>query len=203
MKINASTKSLDERLCDLKIHAISVLSFIGTVRAPDKATTKAENHALQCTTAGPYNAIPSKLLEVRSVCGLGHDLVGIPFHQPGGPAIGLQHAHPHFAEVLKKSVRYAGTIALLSLLYLPLGNMNFLFPPWPGAQRMHLLLFVVWTGNDTLDEVPQNKKKNRKLPSRSFWTNSINKTLLGLYLVVPREPWDRSVVIVLLTSCPT
>ena len=60
MKIKVSAKSLVERLCDLKIYAISVLSFIGTVRAPDKTTIKAENHALQCTTAGPYNAIPSK-----------------------------------------------------------------------------------------------------------------------------------------------
>ena len=53
------------------------MSFIGSVCAPDKATLKAENHALQCTTAGPYNAIPSSLLGVGSVCGLGPDLVGI------------------------------------------------------------------------------------------------------------------------------
>ena len=32
---------------------ISVLSFDGSVRAPDKATLKAENHALQYTTAWP------------------------------------------------------------------------------------------------------------------------------------------------------
>ena len=74
LKINASTKSLVERLCDFKIYAISVLSFIGSVCAPDKATIKAENHALQCTTAGPFS---SKLLEVGSVCGIGPDLVGI------------------------------------------------------------------------------------------------------------------------------
>ena len=77
MKINASTKSLVEQLCDFKIYAISVLSFIGSVCAPDKATLKAENHALQCTTAGPYNAIPSSLLQVGSICELGPDLVGI------------------------------------------------------------------------------------------------------------------------------
>ena len=77
MKINASTKSLVERLCDFEIYAISLLSFIGSVCAPDKATLKAETHALQCTTAGPYNAITSKLLAVGSVCGLGPDLVGI------------------------------------------------------------------------------------------------------------------------------
>ena len=77
MKINASTKSLVERLCELKIYAIFVLSFIGSVCAPDKATLKAENHALQCTTPGPDNAIPSNLLRVGSVCGLGPDLVGV------------------------------------------------------------------------------------------------------------------------------
>ena len=77
MKINTSTKSLVDRLCDLKIYAISVLSLIGSICAPDKATLKAENHALQCTIAGPYNAIPSAPLEVGSVCGLGADLVGI------------------------------------------------------------------------------------------------------------------------------
>ena len=77
LKINASTKSLVERLYDFKIYAISVLSFIGSVCAPDKATLKAENHALQCTTAGQYNTKPSNLLGVGSVCGLGPDLVGI------------------------------------------------------------------------------------------------------------------------------
>ena len=71
MKIHTSTKKLAERLCDLTIYTISVLSFIGSVCAPDKATLKAENHSLRCTAAGPYNAIPSKLLEVGSVCGLG------------------------------------------------------------------------------------------------------------------------------------
>ena len=69
-KINGYTKSLVERLCDLKIDAMSVLSFIGSACAPDKVTIKAENHALQCTVAGPCIAVPSGLLEVGSVCEL-------------------------------------------------------------------------------------------------------------------------------------
>ena len=77
MKINASTKSLVEQLCDFKIYACSVLSFIGSVCAPAKATLKTENHALQCTTAGPYNALPSTLLGVGSERGHGPRLVGI------------------------------------------------------------------------------------------------------------------------------
>ena len=63
--------------CATSFSAISVRSFIGSVCAPDKATLNSENHALQCTTAGPHNAIPSDLLGVGSVCGLGPDLVGI------------------------------------------------------------------------------------------------------------------------------
>ena len=77
LKINASTTSLVERLCDLKVHAVSVLSYIGSICAPDKATLKAEAHALQCITAGQYNAILSNLLGVGSICGLGPDLLGI------------------------------------------------------------------------------------------------------------------------------
>ena len=50
-------------MCDLKIYA--------------GATLKDEPHALQGTTAGPYNAIPSSLLCVGSVWGLGPDLLGI------------------------------------------------------------------------------------------------------------------------------
>ena len=45
--------------------------------APDEATLKEEAHALQCTTAGPCNAIPSDLLRVGSTCGLGPDILGI------------------------------------------------------------------------------------------------------------------------------
>ena len=61
----------------LKIYAISAVSFFGSVWAPDKAIFKVENHAIQCTAAGPCNALPSNLFRVGSVCGFGPDLVGI------------------------------------------------------------------------------------------------------------------------------
>ena len=50
---------------------------MGSISTPDKATLKAEAHDSQCTTAGPYNAIPTSLLGVGSVCSLRPDLVGI------------------------------------------------------------------------------------------------------------------------------
>ena len=128
VKINASTKCLVERLCDFKIYAMSVLGFIGSVCAPDKATLKAENHALQCSTAGPYNAIPSSLLPVRSICGLGPDLVGI--HSLSLAArCRVAAGSSTLRRGLEKSMKHEGTIALLSLLFLPLGNMSFFFLP--------------------------------------------------------------------------
>ena len=100
-------------------------------------------------------------------------------------AIELLHARPRFAEELRTSLLFVDTIALLFSLSLPSGKKNFLFPLWPLAPRMHLTLFRLLGRNDTLDEVPQ--KINEKLPLGCFWMNSINKTLLDLFLVAPRE----------------
>ena len=70
-KIIGTTKSFVERLVDFKIHAHSVLGYLASISAPDGTTLKEEAHALQCTTAGPYNAIPTDLVRAGSACGLG------------------------------------------------------------------------------------------------------------------------------------
>ena len=119
---------LVERLCDIKIYAISVLNFIGSVCAPDQATLKAENYAIQCTTAGPYNAIPSNLLAVGSVCGLGPVLVGIQSLSLAA-RYRVAACSSFLRRGLEKSMRHAGTIALLYLLFPLLGNMSFFFRP--------------------------------------------------------------------------
>ena len=156
MKINASTRGLGERLCDIKIYEILVLNFIGSVCAPDKATLKAENHALQCTTAGPYNAISSKLLAVGSVCGLGLDVVGInsislAAHYPVAECLSTLRRGP------EKSQWGMRAIALLCLLFLLLGNMSFFFRPWLHTANAFDIVCQLDRG-DTLDEVPKNKK---------------------------------------------
>ena len=46
------------RLCDQKIFALSVLGYIGSISAPDKATFKIEVHARQCTTADHTTLFP-------------------------------------------------------------------------------------------------------------------------------------------------
>ena len=158
MKINASTKSLVERLCDLKIYAISVLSFIGSVCAPDKATIKAENHALQCTTAGPYNAIPSKLLEVGSVCGLGPDLVGIH-----SISLAARYRVAACSSTLRRGLEKVSTARghnctpLFALS--PAWEHEFLIPSMAFNTADAFDIVCRLDRNDTLDEVPQNKKQ--------------------------------------------
>ena len=70
-------KHIVERLVDFENVALSVLGYIGSISAPDEAILKEEAHALQCTTAGTYNAFPADLQRAGSVCGLGSDLCGI------------------------------------------------------------------------------------------------------------------------------
>ena len=67
-----------ERLVDFKISALSVLGYLGSISAPDRATIL-EAHALHCITAGPCNAIPTNFLRAGSTCGLGLDIFGIFF----------------------------------------------------------------------------------------------------------------------------
>ena len=52
-----------------------------------------------------------------------------PLYQSKRLAIELLHAHQLSAEVLKKSMRHVGTIALVFLRFLPLRSVIFFFPP--------------------------------------------------------------------------
>ena len=153
LKINASTKNLVERLCDLKIYAISVLTFIGSVCAPDKATLKAENHALQCTTAGPYNAISSKLLAVGSVCGLGLDLVGIH-----SISLAARYRVAACSSALRRGLEKVNDAS----------GHNCTPPAWEHEFHLPSMAFQTANAfdiachldrNDTLDDVPRNKKQ--------------------------------------------
>ena len=158
MKINASTRSLVERLCDLKIYAISVLSFIGSVCAPDKATIKAENYTLQCTTAGPYNAISCKLLEVGSVCGLGPDLVGIH-----SISLATRYRVAACPCTLRRGLdevsaaRGHNCTPLFALS--PAWEHEFLIPSMAFDTAEAFDIVCRLDRDDTLDEVPQNKKQ--------------------------------------------
>ena len=158
MKINASAKSLVERLCDIKIYAISVLSFIGSVCAPDKATLTAENHGLQCTTAGPYNAIPSSLLQVGSICGLGSDLIGIH-----SISLAARYRVVACSSTLRRGLqkineaRGHNCTPLFALS--PAWERDFPFPSMTFHTANAFDIVCRLDRDDILDEVPQHKKQ--------------------------------------------
>ena len=133
--------------------------FIGPACAPDKATLKAENHALQCTTAGPYNAIPSNLLGVGSVCGLGPDLVGIR-----SISLAARYRVAACSTTLSQGLDEIQTarghncapIFALS----PVWEKEFLAPSMACSTADAFDIVCRLDRNGTLDEAPQNKKQN-------------------------------------------
>ena len=158
LKINASTKSLDERLCDFKIYAISVLNFIGSVCAPDKATLKAENHALQCTTAGPYHAFPSNLLGVGSICGLGLDLLGIhSISLAAGYRVAACSTTLHQGLEKIQTARGHNCTPIFALS--PIWKKEFLVPSVASSTVDAFGIVCRLDRNDTLDDVHQKKNK--------------------------------------------
>ena len=158
LKINASTTSLVERLCDFKIYAIPVLSFIGSVCASDKATLKAQNHALQCATAGPYNAIPSTLLGFSSVCGLGPDLVGI--HSISLAArYRVAACLTTLSQGLEKIKSASGHNCTPIFALSPIWKKEFLVPFMACSTADAFDVVCRLDRNGTLDEAPQNKEQ--------------------------------------------
>ena len=146
-----------ERLCDFKIYAISVLCIVGSVCAPDKATLKAENHALQCTTAGQCNAFPSTLLGVCSVCGLGPDLVGI--HSLSLAArYRIAACSTTLSRGLEKISTARGHNCTPTFALSHLGK-EFLIPSMAPCTANAFDIVCGLDRNDTLDDVPRNKRQ--------------------------------------------
>ena len=137
---------------------LSDFASIGFVCAPDKATLKAENHALQCTTAGPYNASTSKLLEVGSVYGLGPDLVGIH-----SISLAARYRVAACSSTLHRGLEKVSTARghnctpLLALS--PNWEQEFLVPSMAFNTANAYDIVCRLDRDDTLDEVPQNKKQ--------------------------------------------
>ena len=115
------------------------------------------------------------------MCGFGPDLVGI-------------HS-------LSLAARYrvgaCSTSLGRGLLKISTASQEFLFHPWPFSTVNAFKIVCRLDRKDTLDDVPQ--QINKKLPLVYF----MNKTLLGFLFSRSLRVRDRSVVIVLLTSCPT
>ena len=182
---NASTKSLVERLCDFKIYALSVLGYLGSISAPDEATLKEEAHALQCTTAGPCNAIPTDLLRVGSTCGLGPDILGI-----------------HTLSLAARHRTASNSVALAN----GMAKINMILPHFCSQLRMKgeileptRLLYVAWilVANST----NLRRTKNSRLPQPCSATNYKSRTLPNQCLCAFPEFWGLSVAFALHRFC--
>ena len=176
-KINVSAKSLVERLCDLKTPALSVFGYVGPISALENAILKTEAHALQCTAAGPYNAVPTSLLCVGSVCGLGPDLVGIH-----SVSLAAHYRTAACSSALSQGLEkiqaargcdFAPVLALCSIWGKGISRLR----PWLVAQRKRSILYVVWTAMANL--MILHRTRNRRLPQPCFKTNYIGRILLN------------------------
>ena len=154
-------------------------------------------HALQYTTAGPYNK-PSTLLGVGSVCGLGPDLVGIR-----SLSIAARYRVAACSTTLSRGLEKISTAKRHNCT--PFFAMSLLF--WEKEFLVPSMAYCSVNAFDIFSFGPWwhtwRNPKGRKLHLACFWTKFINKTLLDFFLVVLRESRDRSIVIVLLTSNST
>ena len=152
LKINASTKSLVELLCDLQIFPLSVLRCTGSISAPDEATLKLR--PMPYSVLLSIQCLRTSLLCVGSVCGLGPDLVGIhPLCQLRGPLSDcslFEHAQPRPSEPPRRSRQLEKMTVLLFLRSAPFGKRNVLLLPWLVALRKRSLWHVASTAMENL-----------------------------------------------------
>ena len=129
MKINASTKSLVERLCDFQdlrdfcaeFHWLRVCSRQSHPQSREPCPPVYHSRTVQ---RNPLFIT----LHVGSICGLGPDVVGIHSITLVASLSGCSMLI-HSPQRSRKLMRHAGTIALLSLLFHPLGNVSFFSLP--------------------------------------------------------------------------
>ena len=137
---------------------MSVFGYIVSICVPDKATLNAVAHALQCTTAGPYNAIPTSLLGVGSVCGLGPDLIGIR-----SVSLAARYRTAACSNTLNQGLEKIQAAQAFDFAHacaqLQLEKRNFLLPPWLVAPRKRSILYVAWIIMVNLMRLPQDKKQ--------------------------------------------
>ena len=106
----------------------------------------------------PYNAIPSSLLQVGSICGLGPDVVGIH-----SVSLAARYRCAACSSTLRRGLekvneaREHNCIPLFALS--PAWEQEFLFPSTTFHTANAFDIVCGLDGDDTLDEVPRNKKQ--------------------------------------------
>ena len=187
-KMNGTSESFVERLVDFEVCALSVLGYLGSASALNEATLKDEAHALQCTTAGPNNAIPTDLLRAGSVRGLGLTDVGFA----SLASLPVSEQPPLLAcssMALPEVVQLVTVTVPLFVLPLPNGKNSFSKHQWRIAPRRSMSTCARWIVTE-LPTLPVIRSKRSPLFCSA--TRSKYVILLCRSLHVPPESWDRS-----------
>ena len=145
--------------------------------------------------------IPTSLLGVGSVCGLGPDLVGI---HSVSLAVRFRAAacSTTLNQGLEKIQAARGcNFAPIFAVSLLTGRKKFLHLPWLVAPRTLSILFVAWTMMVNLMKL--HRIRSRRLPLDYSVTDYMSRILLDLSPYGPPKFWDQSAVIELQTSCTT
>ena len=201
LKINAFLRSLVERLCDVKIYALSVVGYIGSISAPDEATLKAGARALRCTIAGPYNAIPTQ--RIRRWFRVSH--WSCLWLASTLPAIAARYRTAACSNTLSQGLEkiqaargcdFAPILALSSNW-----EKEFLAPSMARSTAAAFNIVRRLDRKSKLDEFPQDRKQ--KAATTLLRDEFLGRTLLDGFLYVPSGFLDRSVVIELQTFCLT
>ena len=127
------------------------MGYIGSISALDKATLKAEAHALQCFTAGPYNAITTSLPSVGSVCGFGPDRFAARYRTAACSntlSQGLQKIQA------AREIDFALVLALSSVW-----EKEFLAPSMARSTAGAFNMVCCLDRSGKLDDSPQDKKQ--------------------------------------------
>ena len=152
------TKSLVERLCDIKIYAISVLSFIGSVCAPDIATPQGRKPCSSVYCCRPVSRYSIYIAWSWLCLWPWPDLVGIHFLN-----LAVRYRVAACSTTLSRGLEKISTARGLNCTPFcslsPTGKKNFLFPPWPRVLQMHLISFVGWTVMTHMMKVRKTKQK--------------------------------------------
>ena len=143
-----------------------------------------------------YYSIPSTLLGFGSICGHGPDLMGIQFHQPCAARYRVAACSTTLSQELENNNTARGQNC--NHFRSPIREKRFLVSTMSLSTADAFDIVCRLDRNDTPYEIP--RKKKQKIPAELLLDKQISKTQLGLYPVAPLEAWDRSVVIVLLTS---
>ena len=140
------------------------------------------------------------LLQVGSICGLGPVVIGIH-----SVSVAARHRVAAGSSTLRRGlekVNEARGHKCTPLFALsPAWEQKFLFPSITFHTADAFDIICRLDRNDTLDEVPQNKKQ--KVATGLLLDKLRTQDFMDLSLVVPHGSWIQSVVIVLRTFCHT